>query len=268
MSEFLNTAENISVYGFAASDLNKALQNNEFALHYQPQVSAKTGAMVGFEALIRWNHPMFGLIAPGDFIPLAEESGFILQMGDWVVKTACEQIKQWHLRFGKGLKVAVNLSIKQFSDQLLVENIKNALENTGLDPHYLELELTESVTGNMELIMNTVKKLKALGVGISIDDFGRGYSSLYFLKELEIDKLKLDRSFIIDIHKKKDQTIVQSMLLMAKGLKLEVVAEGIETKEQMEIFAKECDYLQGFYICKPLPKREIEKLLRKRVRAS
>lgn len=249
-------------------DIHNAIKNKEFTLHYQPQVLSKTGEVIGFEALIRWNHPQLGVIPPNDFIPHAEATGLIIPIGEWVVKTACNQIKEWQMYLGKPLKIAVNLSIKQLSDVNLVNTIETALAEANLEPQFLDIELTESVSANIEVIMSTIKKLKDLGVGISIDDFGRGYSSLYYLKELPVNKLKLDRSFIVDIHNWKDQTIVKSMISMAKGLDLELVAEGIETKEQMEIFSKHCDYLQGFYISKPLSKKEAKALLKKLLLAS
>lgn len=244
-------------------DIQNAIENKEFHLHYQPQILSKTGEIIGFEALIRWNHPKLGVIPPSDFIPHAEATGLIIPIGEWVVKTACKQIKDWQMYLGKPLKVAVNLSIKQLSDVNLVNTIESAIRDSELDPQFLDIELTESATANIEVIMSTVMILKAMGVGISIDDFGRGYSSLYYLKELPVDKLKLDRSFIIDIHKRKDRTIVESMIMLAKGLNVELVAEGIETKEQMDIFSKHCEYLQGFYISKPLSHKETEALLKK-----
>ncbi|MDK7667320.1 putative bifunctional diguanylate cyclase/phosphodiesterase [Cytobacillus oceanisediminis] len=261
--------ENLSIdHHFTEEEILTAIKNKEFTLHYQPQVLAKNGEIIGFEALIRWNHPDLGIIPPNDFIPLTEATGLIVPVGEWIVNTACKQIKEWQILFKKPFKIAVNLSIKQFHDYNLVNTIETALAEADLDPQFLDIELTESVSANIEVIMSTIKKLKDLGVGISIDDFGRGYSSLYYLKELPVNKLKLDRSFIVDIHNWKDQTIVKSMISMAKGLNLELVAEGIETKEQMEIFSKHCDYLQGFYISKPLSKKEAKALLKKHLLAS
>lgn len=246
---------------FVKSDLNKAIKNKEFTLHYQPQILSKTGEIYGFEALVRWKHSSFGMVSPGEFIPFAESTGLIVPLGKWIVETACHQIKEWQLLFKKPFKIAVNFSIKQFTQPNLIEIVTGALEKSGLDPCYLDIEITESVTENITIIIDTVKQLKALGVGISIDDFGKGFSSLYYLKELPVDKLKLDRCFIIDIHSKKDQTIVKSMISMARKLNVEVVAEGIETEEQFNIFSKQCEYLQGFYISKPLPRREVNALL-------
>ncbi|MGZ3254651.1 MAG: bifunctional diguanylate cyclase/phosphodiesterase, partial [Burkholderiaceae bacterium] len=216
-------------------DLRAALEQDQFVLHYQPQVDLRTGKIIGVEALIRWNHPEFGMIAPSRFIALAEETGLIVPIGAWVIRTACAQNKAWQ-RAGHGkLKVAVNLSARQFAQHDLVELIAFALAETKLEPQYLEVELTESmVMADVERAIEILRKLNELGIQISIDDFGTGYSSLSYLKRFPIDVLKIDQSFVRDITiDPDDAAIVASIISLAHSLRLQVVAEGVETAEQL-----------------------------------
>lgn len=247
--------------------LRKALVSNEFVLHYQPQIELRTGQITGMEALIRWNHPEWGLISPDQFIPLAEETGLIVPIGEWVIRTACQQNKNWQDAGLSQVRVAVNLSTHQFIRQGLVETVKKILSETGLEPRYLELEITESMTMDVERSIIILQKLNDLGVEISIDDFGTGYSSLNYLKEFSIHRLKIDRSFVRDIMTdQKDARIVSTIISMAQGLGLEVVAEGVETRDQLQFLSNaNCNIVQGFYFSKPLPPNKFESLLSRNV---
>ncbi|MGO4478111.1 EAL domain-containing protein [Massilia sp. 2TAF26] len=249
------------------SALRNALERNEFVLHYQPQVDLKTGQIVGMEALIRWKHPELGMVPPSRFVGVAEDTGLIVPIGAWVMRTAAAQNKIWHdAGLGK-LRVAVNLSARQFSATDLVPGIEQVLIDTGLDPACLELELTESlfmsdVTPAVELL----HRMKALGVKLSIDDFGTGYSSFSYLSRFPIDVLKIDRSFVNDIsHDANDAAIVASIIALAHNLRLSVIAEGVETAEQLDYLRHQgCDEMQGYYFSRPLPAHEFEQLLRQR----
>ncbi|WP_285396329.1 EAL domain-containing protein [Lysinibacillus sp. fls2-241-R2A-57] len=237
------------------NDLHNALANQELFLEYQPQLDLQTGQIKSVEALIRWRHPKKGWISPGVFIPIAEESGLIIPIGQWVLETACKQVKRWE---GAGLppiKVAVNLSLGQLFQQNLVEMIHDVLEKTQLEPQYLQLEITESMTINIDHMTAILHQLKALGVTIAVDDFGTGYSSLSYLKDFPIDCLKIDRSFVQKIQSNfTDKALVDTILSMAKHLQLKVVAEGIEELEQLSyLVAGECDTVQGFLFSKPIP---------------
>ncbi|HAK91112.1 MAG TPA: bifunctional diguanylate cyclase/phosphodiesterase [Massilia timonae] len=249
------------------SALRNALERNEFVLHYQPQVDLKSGQIVGMEALIRWNHPELGMVPPGRFVGVAEETGLIVQIGAWVMRTACAQNKAWQDAGLPRLRVAVNLSARQFGAPDLLESLESALYDTGLDPACLEIELTESlfmsdVTPAVELL----HRMKALGVNLSIDDFGTGYSSFSYLSRFPIDVLKIDRSFVADItHDANDAAIVTSIIALAHNLKLAVIAEGVETAEQLDYLRSHgCDEMQGYYFSKPLPADDFEQLLRQR----
>jgi diguanylate cyclase (GGDEF)-like protein/PAS domain S-box-containing protein len=240
-------------------DLHTALENNEFTLYYQPKVHLKTGKIVGFEALIRWNHPEMGLVSPDKFIPIAEESGLIIPIGKWVLFEACKQNKQWHNR-GFETIISVNLSPRQFKQTNMVQIITETLHSTGLKPQYLEFEITESMTADIKQTLSTLKELKSLGIQISIDDFGTGFSSLNYLKEFPIDTLKIDQSFVMELYKNpNDETIVKTIISMAHNLNLNVVAEGIETQEQL-IFLQEhvCNVGQGYFFSKPLSASDLE----------
>lgn len=249
------------------SALRNALERNEFVLHYQPQVDLKSGQIVGMEALIRWNHPDLGMVPPSRFVGVAEETGLIVQIGAWVMRTACAQNKAWQDAGLPRLRVAVNLSARQFGAPDLLRSLESALHDTGLDPACLEIELTESlfmsdVTPAVELL----HRMKALGVNLSIDDFGTGYSSFSYLSRFPIDVLKIDRSFVADItHDANDAAIVTSIIALAHNLKLAVIAEGVETREQLDYLRSHgCDEMQGYYFSKPLPVKEFEQLLRQR----
>jgi diguanylate cyclase (GGDEF)-like protein/PAS domain S-box-containing protein len=249
------------------SALRNALERNEFVLHYQPQVDLKTGQIVGMEALIRWKHPELGMVPPMRFIGVAEDTGLIVPIGAWVMRTAAAQNKLWQDAGLGRLRVAVNLSARQFSATDLVPGIEQVLADTGLDPSCLELELTESlfmsdVTPAVELL----HRMKALGVKLSIDDFGTGYSSFSYLSRFPIDVLKIDRSFVNDItHDANDAAIVASIIALAHNLRLSVIAEGVETAEQLDYLRHQgCDEMQGYYFSRPLPAQEFEQLLRQR----
>jgi diguanylate cyclase (GGDEF)-like protein/PAS domain S-box-containing protein len=247
------------------SALRNALERKEFVLHYQPQVDLKTGRIVGMEALIRWQHPELGMVPPGRFIGIAEETGLIVPIGAWVMRTAAAQNKAWQDAGLGQLRVAVNLSARQFGAADLLPGIERVLLETGLDPACLELELTESlfmsdVTPAVELL----HRMKALGVQLSIDDFGTGYSSFSYLSRFPIDVLKIDRSFVNDLHvDANDAAIVASIIALAHNLRLSVIAEGVETVEQLDYLRHQgCDEMQGYYFSRPLPDLEFEQLLR------
>lgn len=246
------------------NSLYRAQERNELVLYYQPQVSVSTKEIVGLEALIRWNNPDLGLISPATFIPLAEQTGLINPIGQWVLETACRQIKQWQVMGLPHLRIAVNLSIEQFRDRNLVSLIKRILSETGLESKYLELEITESTAvDGSDNITKVLYKLKELGVSISIDDFGTEYSSLSRLKTLPVDRIKIDMQFVHGISEgNKDEAIAKTIIQLAKNLELKVIAEGVETETQFEFFNKNmCDEIQGYFFYKPMPALEIEALL-------
>lgn len=246
------------------NNLYRALERNELVLYYQPQVSTLTQEIIGLEALIRWKHPDLGMISPGIFIPLAEQSGLINPIGQWVLKTACLQLKKWHDMGLPPIRIAVNLSVEQFKNPNLINHIVAILNETGLESQYLELEITESVVINEEEnIIDILNKMKDLGVTIAIDDFGTEYSSLSRLKTFPVDRLKIDMQFVRGISEgKKDEAIAKTIIQLAKNLELNVIAEGVETEPQYEFFRKEmCDEIQGYYFYKPMPAEEIEKIL-------
>lgn len=237
-------------------DLRKALAHEEFVLHYQPQMDVKTNQIIGVEALIRWNHPEIGIIPPNQFIPIAEEIGLIVPIGEWVLRTACQQNKAWQEEGLPPLLLFVNLSIRQFYQPDLIPMIRNLLDEIGLDPQYLELEITESMTMSIERAAHTIHELKNMGIKIAIDDFGTGYSSLNYLKNLPIDRLKIDQSFVRDIGKEdsKDKDIIATIIAMGHHLKLKVIAEGVEADEQLRFLKKsQCDEAQGYLFSLPLP---------------
>ncbi|MCM3443395.1 EAL domain-containing protein [Metabacillus halosaccharovorans] len=242
-------------------ELHKSIQRNELILHYQPKVNLKTGRIIGTEALLRWKHPEWGLVSPGEFIPIAEETGLIIPIGEWALRTACQQNKKWHDQGFSNLVVSVNLSACQFSQKNLVRTIASILLETGLDAKYLELEITESMTVDIERTIITLQNLKKLGVLISIDDFGTGFSSLNYLNRFPVDTLKIDQSFVRELHHNpSDETIVKTIISMAHNLNLNVVAEGIETAEQLMFLQQHlCDIGQGYFFSKPLLSNELEK---------
>ncbi|QAU35995.1 EAL domain-containing protein [Janthinobacterium sp. 17J80-10] len=246
-------------------DLRVALEQGQFELHFQPQVNLHTGKVHGVEALVRWQHPTFGTVAPARFIGMAEETGLIVPLGAWVICAACIQAKAWQdAGFGE-IRVAVNLSTRQFTQSDLVDSISNVLRECGLAPHCLEIELTESmIMEDVDRAIGTLRALAGLGVQISVDDFGTGYSSLAYLKRLPIDVLKIDQSFVRDITLDPDDAaIVATIVSLAHSLRLEVIAEGVETAEQLEFLRGHgCDAMQGYYFSKPLPADQLEELLR------
>ena len=248
------------------NDLRKAVERNELILYYQPKMDIRTGKIIAVEALLRWNHPDKGLLAPAEFISLAEETGLIIPIGEWVLKTACNQNKVWQ-RPGSGftrIAVSVNLSGQQFKQEGVVKVIEKVLHDSLLGPEYLELEITESVImKNAEIIITMFHNLKNMGVQLSMDDFGTGYSSFSYLKRFPLDIIKIDRSFIKDISEKnEDAAIVKAIIAMAHTLKLRVVAEGVETEQQLELLRKlGCDEMQGYLLSTPLPADEIPEFL-------
>ncbi|WP_461479661.1 EAL domain-containing protein [Paenibacillus sp. PvR148] len=243
------------------TDLHRALERNELIIHYQPQIDLESGKLCGMEALIRWNHPLLGFISPSEFIPLAEETGLIIPIGKWVLQTACKQNKELQEQGHPPLVVSVNLSARQFYQLDLVDMVSKVLKETHLEPKYLELEITESMTMDEARSIKILTHLKNLGVKISIDDFGTGYSSLTYLKKFPIDKLKIDQSFVRDCLKEpSDATIVQTIIAMAKNLNLRVIAEGVETKEQLLFLQQHlCHEAQGYFISQPVCLEELEK---------
>ncbi len=244
--------------------LRKALSNDELSLHYQPQVDARSGELVGMEALLRWHNPELGFISPADFIPLAEDTGIIVEIGEWVLHSACAQNKAWQDAGLKPLRVGVNLSAVQFRQQELVATLKRILAETGLAPEYLDLELTESVImQNAEETITALNKLQGMGLQLSVDDFGTGYSSLSYLKRFPLKVLKIDRSFIQDVPDNPDDTaITRAIIAMAHGLNLLVIAEGVETERQLAFLREQgCDEVQGYLFGRPLPVEDFVRLL-------
>lgn len=242
------------------ADLRKALSFNEFFLHYQPQVCSENNRLIGVEALVRWQHPTRGIVAPNIFIPIAEETGIIYELGNWVLREACRQMKEWQMAGGAFIPISVNLSAQQFYQANLGQYILSILEETGLEPKYLKLEITESMMMDSNLSNQILKELSEFGIQLSLDDFGTGYSSLSYLKMLPINQLKIDRSFIKDLtNNPNDKAIVATIVSMAKHLQMDVIAEGIEEKEQLDILKENnCFNIQGYYYSKPLPANEFE----------
>lgn len=245
-------------------DLRLAMERNEFILHYQPQINLKYGRVCGVEALIRWQHPEAGLIYPDEFVSVAEETGQILPIGEWVLRSACKQLASWRKRGVPVFPVAVNLSIRQLRQPNLAEVIAEILQENGLGAHDLELEITEGLMmGETEAAMAFLIKMHELGVDLSVDDFGTGYSSLSYLKKFPLDKLKIDQSFVRDIATdENDAAIVSSIISLGHQLNLQVVAEGVETPEQMDfLLIRGCDEMQGYYFSRALPADELEKFV-------
>jgi EAL domain-containing protein (putative c-di-GMP-specific phosphodiesterase class I) len=244
--------------------LLRALEHGEFVLHYQPQIDLSSGTVVGAEALIRWNHPELGFLPPGRFIPIAEESGIIVQMGDWVLREACRQASAWQKAGLPELVVAVNVSAMQFKRGDLEQSVLHALNISGLEAKFLELELTESILiQDTEKVLETVQRLKSHGLLLSVDDFGTGYSSLSYLKRFNVDKLKIDRSFICDMaDNPNDAVIVRASIQMARSLNLKTIAEGVEDEHQLAFLRLQyCDEAQGYYFARPIPADEFAQYL-------
>jgi len=246
--------------------LRRALERNELLLHYQPKVNLETGMIVGAEALLRWQHPEWGLIAPERFIPIAEETGLIVQIGAWVIRTACNQARLWQDAGLPPVIMSVNLSARQFRQESFVKEVTQILHETGLKPEQLEMELTESMLmHNANAAISILGGLKSLGVRLSLDDFGTGYSSLSYLSRLPIDTLKIDRSFVQHIGDQDEcdnGILAQAIISLGHSLNLTVIAEGVETGEQLKFLkAHQCDEVQGFYFCKPTAGGEFAKML-------
>ncbi len=249
------------------SDMRKAIEQNEFVLHYQPQIDLASGAIVGVEGLIRWMHPELGVISPGRFIPLSEASGSIVPIGEWVLREACRQAAAWQAEGLPPMVVAVNLSAVQFRRGNLEESIVGALRDSGLAPQWLELELTESILlQDTTHMLQLIQRLKDLGVKLSIDDFGTGYSSLSYLRELAVDKLKIDQSFVRDMaHNAGSASIVRAVVQMARGLNLRTIAEGVEDPSVIELLREcGCDEAQGFHFAYPMPAGACADFIRQR----
>ena len=241
-------------------ELYRAIELDELTLYYQPQFNLSTGEFIGNEALVRWNHPKRGMISPMQFIPIAEETGLIISIGEWVLTTACVQNKAWQLAGHPPMVISVNLSSRQFLQTNIVDVVKRVLAKTKLEAKYLELEITESMTMDVKQTIKTLQDLKKIGISISIDDFGTGYSSLYYLKEFPIDRLKIDQSFIQDCHQdSSNATIVKTIISMAHHLNIQVIAEGVETKEHLDFLQQNlCDEVQGYLLSKPMPADKLE----------
>ncbi|QWU17518.1 diguanylate cyclase (GGDEF) domain-containing protein [Paenibacillus sophorae] len=247
------------------NDLRRALEREEFFLLYQPQVRLATKELVGMEALLRWQHPKRGLVSPAEFIPIAEESGLIVPIGEWVLRTACSQNKEWQKAGYRPICVSVNLSMRQFLQPNLAGKIGGFLKRIGLDPSYVDLEITESMTMDKEKAFEQLKRLKELGVYISIDDFGTGYSSLHYLKNMPIDRLKIDRSFVAEVMEDSNNAaIVSTITSMAHHLKLRVTAEGVENEDQLQFLRQQrCHEAQGYFFSKPIRAQEFERIFLK-----
>lgn len=245
------------------NQLRQAVENNQLVLHYQPQIDILTGKIRGLEALIRWNHPEKGLLYPDKFIPLAEESGLIIQMGEWILKEALTQGKKW-IDLGHDIIISVNISAKQFQHRGFINEVINALNESGLDSKNLTLEITETIAiSDIDYTLNVLSRLKKLGIAVAIDDFGTGYSSLNYLNEMSVNELKIDRSFICDIEKNhKNKMISNTIIVLAKQLGLKVTAEGVENLEQLQILKEmKCDIAQGYHFSKPVAKEEIHRMI-------
>lgn len=248
--------------------LRVALEQHQFEVYYQPKVNLRSGKYSGVEALIRWNHPQNGMIQPGTFISLAEKTGLIGPIGEWVMRTACAQAKQWHDMGFDDISVAVNLSAHQFSHQNVANLVSSVLADTGLAPQYLELELTESMLmSDSDSMLTALRDIKAIGVTLALDDFGTGYSSLAYLKRFPIDVIKIDRGFVRNITTDpNDASLTKTIVLMAKSLKMKTVAEGVETQGQLGyLSAIKCDVVQGFYFSKPVNAAALTKMLREQM---
>ncbi|SFL78549.1 bifunctional diguanylate cyclase/phosphodiesterase [Salibacterium qingdaonense] len=253
--------EEVSKKLLLESDLRKGLKEGQFQLYYQPQVSVASGEVKGYEALIRWEHPEYGMVSPGDFIPLAEETGLIIPLGRWVLEEACRQMMAWIKDGGGVLRMSVNISAIQFQQPDFVQIVKDILAETGLPPAYLELEMTETIVQDTTQSIPVMKEIRDMGVKISLDDFGTGYSSLSYLKDFPLNTLKIDKSFIDNMEQgSREKAIVDAIIHMAHRLEFNVIAEGIENEAQLQLLSGEaCEEYQGYYYSPPLPSSKIEK---------
>ncbi|WP_342463034.1 EAL domain-containing protein [Ureibacillus sp. FSL K6-8385] len=244
--------------------MRKGLKNQQFFLEYQPKLNIQNNRIVGVEALVRWNHPDLGAISPGKFISLAEETGLIVPLGEWILRESCRQAKEWQEKGFGELIVAVNVSVRQLQDPNFVGQVEQILKETGFDPHLLELEVTESIFADMNSMIPVLKRLRNLGIHISIDDFGTGYSSLSYIKHLPIDTVKVDALFVKDIHKNEEsKAIVRAIISLAKTIGLKVIAEGIEIEEHVNTLRNDgCIFGQGYYYSRPLKKEDFEDFVR------
>ncbi|WP_278549857.1 putative bifunctional diguanylate cyclase/phosphodiesterase [Desulfovibrio piger] len=248
-------------------NLRKALERGEFVLHYQPKVDIRTGAVTGMEALVRWVRDDGTIVPPQDFIPVAEKTGLIVALGEFVLREACRQMHAWQKRFGR-LKMAVNISARQFQPGL-PDTVASALADAGLDPGLLELEITETtMMRDLALTVSVLERLTTGGIAVAIDDFGTGHSSLYYLKTFPISSIKIDRSFVRDIpNDETDATIVTTVVSMGRNLGIGIVAEGVETEAQLDFLRSlECPEVQGYYFSKPLPPHAFEAWMENRLR--
>jgi len=238
--------------------LRVAIDNHEFRLYYQPQIDIQTGHLVGLEALLRWN-PSFGFVSPAEFIPVAEETGLIVPIGEWVIREACRQVMKWEKQGYPKVRVSVNASARQFRDNDFAKKVLEIVDEEKMNPHYLEIEITETVMLNVKDSLQIIKKLKENGIKIAIDDFGTGYSSLNIISTIEFDTLKIDKSLIDDIHNSRRMSILNAVLSASKGGEMQIVIEGIETLEQLEYLKQFQVIGQGYYFDRPSPPGALEK---------
>ena len=245
-------------------ELHKALKRGEMLLHYQPRVDLQSGRMIAVEALLRWKSPTLGFVSPAKFIPIAEENGLIVPIGEWVLRHGCTQNQIWQTAGLSPLRMAVNLSARQFEQQNLVELVTEVLEETGLEANYLELEVTESlVMDDVQQSIMILKQLHDRGIALALDDFGTGYSSLNYLKRFPIDTLKIDQSFVRHIASDPDDAaVIRAIIALGSSLRLNITAEGVETQEQLDyLMVHRCDEVQGYYFSRPVPADSLRTLL-------
>jgi len=261
---FRNYAPDLAIHSFdhlsLEADLRHAISREELVLHYQPQINVATGAIIGVEALIRWQHPVRGLLSPSAFISIAEDSGLIIDIGNWVLYEACRQQCAWTLLNIPPLRMAINISAVQFRRNNFTEVVQRVINETGIDPNFIELELTENIAmHHANDVLNTLRELKRIGVKLAIDDFGTGFSNLSYLQRFPIDRLKIDQSFVRGIENMPaNKSIVQAIVSFAKSLSLETVAEGVETAAEFaQTSACSCDEVQGFFHARPMPASDL-----------
>jgi EAL domain-containing protein (putative c-di-GMP-specific phosphodiesterase class I) len=246
---------------FLENDLRKAVQLEQFELFYQPRISSSTGKIVAVEALLRWNHPEMGMVSPADFVPLLEETGLMVSVGQWVLHKACEQRRAWIEAGIPHVDISINFSAQQFMQKDLVDMITNCLATFELDAHWLEIEITESsLMQSAESIIEVLDQIKGMGIKIAIDDFGTGYSSLAYLRKFQIDILKIDQSFIRNLQDSRDNEMITTAIIhLAKSLNMTIVAEGVELEVQKEFLCRrDCDQMQGYLFSRPLSVRDFE----------